>query len=86
VHAEPSHWLHEISMFRNCSSPFLAWTNYPHYKLGVLILSWLILISCGGTLEVQSFFCFCNGYLWLVSPWQTKELIKLWTVPQRDML
>jgi hypothetical protein len=24
VHAEPSHWLHEISMFQKCSSPFLA--------------------------------------------------------------
>jgi hypothetical protein len=23
VHAEPSHWLHEISMFQNCSSPLL---------------------------------------------------------------
>jgi hypothetical protein len=27
VHAEPSHWLHEISMFQNCSSPFLAGAN-----------------------------------------------------------
>jgi hypothetical protein len=27
VHAEPSHWQHEISMFQNCSSPFLAWAN-----------------------------------------------------------
>jgi len=24
VHAEPSHWLHEISMFQNCSSSFLT--------------------------------------------------------------
>jgi hypothetical protein len=53
VHAEPSHWLHEISMFQNCLSPFFAWANTPHYKLGVLILLWLILISCGGSLEVQ---------------------------------
>jgi hypothetical protein len=37
MHAEPSHWLHEISMFQNCLSPFLTWAKYPHYKLEVLI-------------------------------------------------
>jgi hypothetical protein len=26
-HAEPSHWMHEIFYFQNCSSPFLAWAN-----------------------------------------------------------
>jgi len=34
VHAEPSHWLHEISMFQNCLSPFLALSNTP-IKTGV---------------------------------------------------
>jgi hypothetical protein len=29
VHAEPSHWLHEISVFQNCLSPFLASANTP---------------------------------------------------------
>jgi len=28
-HTKPSHWLHEISMFQNCSSPLLAWANSP---------------------------------------------------------
>jgi len=36
VHAEPSHWLHEISMFQNCSSPFLAWANTPIINWGYL--------------------------------------------------
>jgi hypothetical protein len=39
VHAEPSHWLHEISISKNCWSPFLAWANTP-IKLGVLIYSY----------------------------------------------
>ncbi len=34
MHAKPSHWLHEICMFQNCSSPLLAWA---HYNLRVLI-------------------------------------------------
>jgi hypothetical protein len=38
VHAEPYHWLHEISIFQTCSSPFLAWANTPPIiKGGVLI-------------------------------------------------
>jgi hypothetical protein len=36
VHAEPSHWLHEISMFQNCSSPFLALSNTPIINWGYL--------------------------------------------------
>jgi hypothetical protein len=28
VHAEPPHWQHEICMFQNCSSSFLAWVRY----------------------------------------------------------
>jgi hypothetical protein len=36
VHAEPSHWLHGISMFQNCSSPFLAWANTPIINWGYL--------------------------------------------------
>jgi hypothetical protein len=37
VHAEPSHWLHEISIFQNSSSPFLAWANTP-------IINWVNLL------------------------------------------
>jgi hypothetical protein len=35
----PIGWLHEISMFQNCLSPFLAWANTP-------IRSWGLLIEC----------------------------------------
>jgi hypothetical protein len=36
VQAEPSHWLwlHEISMFQNCLSPFLARANTPIVNWG----------------------------------------------------
>jgi hypothetical protein len=27
--AEPSHWLHEISISKTCLSPFSTWTNTP---------------------------------------------------------
>ncbi len=36
MHAEPSHWLHEISMFQNRSSPFLALINTPIINWGYL--------------------------------------------------
>jgi hypothetical protein len=29
VHAEPTHWLHEISISKTCLSPSLAWANTP---------------------------------------------------------
>jgi hypothetical protein len=36
-----SHWLHEISVFQNCSSPFFAWANTP-------IMNWgySFIVSC----------------------------------------
>ncbi len=36
MHAEPSHWLHEISISKNYSSPFLAWANTPIINWGYL--------------------------------------------------
>ncbi len=39
MHAKPSHWMHEISIFKkNCSSPFLAWTNSPIINWGYLLI------------------------------------------------
>jgi hypothetical protein len=38
VHAEPSHWLHEISVFQNCLSPFLASANTPIINWGYLFI------------------------------------------------
>jgi hypothetical protein len=43
-HAEPSHWLHEISMCQNCSSPFLAWANTP-----IIVRGYLFIDSCWWT-------------------------------------
>jgi hypothetical protein len=48
VHAEPSHWLHEISMFQNCSSPLLAWANTP-------IINWGYLFGLFPLLKVETF-------------------------------
>jgi hypothetical protein len=39
MHAEPSHWLHEISMFQNYLSPVLAWANNPIINQGYLFTS-----------------------------------------------
>ncbi len=38
MHAEPSHWLHEISVFQNCLSPFLASANTPIINWGYLFI------------------------------------------------
>ncbi len=38
VHAEPSHWLHEIFMFQNCLSPFLDLANTPIINWGYLFI------------------------------------------------
>jgi hypothetical protein len=48
VHAEPYHWLHEISMFQNCSSPLLAWANTP-------IINWGYLFGLFPLLKVETF-------------------------------
>jgi hypothetical protein len=32
VHAEPSHWLCEISISKTVHHHFLAWANTPHYN------------------------------------------------------
>jgi hypothetical protein len=38
VHVEPSHWLHEISILQNYSSPFLAYANTPIVNWGYLFI------------------------------------------------
>jgi len=38
MHAKPSHWLHEIFIFQNCSSPFLAYVNTPIVNWGYLFI------------------------------------------------
>jgi hypothetical protein len=35
---EPYHWLHEISLFQNCLSPFLAWASNPAINWGYLFI------------------------------------------------
>jgi hypothetical protein len=35
---EPSHWLHEISILQNYSSPFLAYANTPIVNWGYLFI------------------------------------------------
>jgi hypothetical protein len=44
VHAEPSHWLHEIFISKTvCHHFWPGW--YPHYKPGLLILVWVYSVS-----------------------------------------
>jgi hypothetical protein len=38
MHAEPSHWLHEIFIFQNYLSPIVAWANNPIINWGYLFI------------------------------------------------
>jgi hypothetical protein len=44
VHAEPSHWLHEISISKLFLTIFDL-GSYPHYKLGVLICHSVLILK-----------------------------------------
>jgi hypothetical protein len=65
VHAEPSHWLHEISIFQNSSSPFLAWANTPIINWGYLFHLWIS--STGLPPKFNLFFLLgAMSHFWLV--------------------